>query len=321
MTPRDPYEGRTEVIREEDVPPPAGPPPWWREHWWIGPLLLLVVVGALLAFAFLRDGVGDDRTAVPDVVGLSEVDARERVEAAGLDVQVTEVEAADPRGEVVAQEPGAGNQLAEGQTVLLSVSTGEAAETEAAETEAAETEPAETETQPETETETVTETETQAETETEPPPTQTETVTKTETVEEAPEPTDMPDVTGADFRDAAAQILDAGLLPQSYAVDSGEPQGTVVAQNPAGGTRLSERTPVRINVSLGPGGRAEGAVPDFRDQELGEALRRCHGAGFTCRFVERSTTRAAARGRIIGQQPAPGVRAASLSQITLAVGR
>ena len=307
MGPRDPYdpppEGRTEIV-EEDVGR-AGPPPWWREHWWLGPLALLLAVGAILAFAYLGgddDEEAADQTTVPAVVGMQEPEARERLVAAGLEVDVTRVESGDPEGRVLAQEPGGGAGADEGQTVELTVSNGEG--------------------EAQTQTETATETETQTTTApaaTEPP--ETETVTQTETVETEPEPTDMPGLVGTDYREASDAILDAGLLPTSYPVASDEEQATVVAQNPAEGTALNEGTTVRMNVSLGPGGRAAGTVPDLRDGEAGEALRQCHQAGYTCRLVDRGTTRAQSKGRIIGQEPAPGASAPSLTQITLAVGR
>ena len=301
MEPRDPYDvppedGRTEVIEREETGPP---PPWWREHWWIPLLVLLLLVGALLAFAFLRGADDDDdRVAVPDVVGLQEPEARERIVEAGLEAQVDRVEADDAtEGEVVAQEPGAGSELDEGDVVLLEVSDGE------------------TETQTETETVVETETETEAETETE-----TETETQTETEEEEPGPTQMPDAAGADFRDAARAILDAGLLPASYPVASDEPQGTVVAQEPDPGTELDEGSVVRVNVSLGPGDRAEATVPDVTGPEIDEALLECHEAGFTCRVVERAAPDEESRGESLDQQPAADTRAPALTQITLYLG-
>jgi len=317
MEPRDPRDlppedGATEVIRaEEEVVyeeerPPAGPPPWLRENWWVPLLALLLVVGALLAFAFLRGGDDEDKVVVPDVVGLQQPEAEARLADAGLEAQAEQLETTDPAGQVIAQEPGAGSQLEEGQTVLLSVSTGEEEQTETETTETeTETEPAETEpTETQTETETVTETETQ-----------------TETVVEEPVRTQMPDTAGQDFRDAANAIADAGLLPTSYAVNSDEPQGTVLAQNPASGTALDEGTVVRINVSLGPGRRSDAEIPDVTGPEAAEALRTCHGIGFTCRVVERRAPDAEARGKVIDQEPAAGTAALSLTQITLYVGR
>lgn len=301
VEPRDPYDvppedGRTEVIERE----PAGPPPWWREHWWVPLLLLLLLVGALLAFAFLRGGDDDeDRVAVPDVVGLQEPEAREEIVAAGLEAQVDRVDRDATEGEVVAQEPGPGTELDEGDVVLLLVSTGGA------------------ETQTETETVVETETETEAETETE---TEAETETETDTVEDEPETTQMPDAAGSDFRDAARAMLDAGLLPTSYPVESDEPQGTVVAQEPEAGSELDEESVVRMNVSLGPGDRAEATVPDVTGPEIDDALEDCHDAGFTCRVLERAAPDEDARGEALDQRPAAGTQAPALTQITLYLG-
>jgi eukaryotic-like serine/threonine-protein kinase len=306
VEPRDPYDdvppenGRTEVIEQEEQVPP---PPWWREHWWVPLLVLLLLVGALLAFAFLwgSDDDDDDRVAVPDVVGLQEPDAREQIVAAGLEAQVDRVERDAAEGEVVAQEPGSGTELDEGDVVLLLVSQGA------------------TETQTETETIVETETETETDTETE-TATATETDTETETAEEEPDTTQMPDAAGADFRDAARAILDAGLLPTSYPVESDEPQGTVVAQEPDPGSELDEGSVVRINVSLGPGDRADATVPDLTGPEIEDALEDCHEAGFTCRVIERAAPDEESRGEALDQRPGAGTSAPALTQITLFLG-
>ena len=130
----------------------------------------------------------------------------------------------------------------------------------------------------------------------------------------------MPDVIGSDFQEAADAILEAGLLPTSYPVDSSEPQATVLAQNPDAGTEVPEGSTVRMNVSLGPGDRAEGDIPDVTGPEAEEALRMCHDAGFLCRLVERTAPDEESRGEIIDQRPAAGVRAPGLTQITLFLG-
>ena len=286
MGPREPYDpdGRTEIIEDERTPVRRRPP-WWRERWWIWFIILLLAVAALIGYAVWReqDDEEADRTVVPAVVGLQEAEARAELDEAELDAEVERRESSDPEGEVVDQDPEAGAQLAEGQAVRLVVSSGE------------------------TETETDTDTET-------------ETVVETETVEEEPEQTEMPDVVGSDFREAAGTILDAGLLATSYPVDSSEPQGQVLAQNPDAATELPEGSIVRMNVSLGPGGRAEGDIPDLTGPEAAEALRTCHDAGFTCRLVERAAPDEESRGEIIDQRPAAGASAPSLTQITLFLG-
>ena len=66
----------------------------------------------------------DGPEQVPEVVGLSEAEARRRIEAAGFEVSVvndstTEAE----RGTVLQQAPPAGQDAAEGSTVTIVVST------------------------------------------------------------------------------------------------------------------------------------------------------------------------------------------------------
>jgi eukaryotic-like serine/threonine-protein kinase len=67
---------------------------------------------------------GPLEATVPNAVGVSETDARDRLAAVGLKANVVDVFAdADP-GEVVAQAPAAGESAAKGSTVRLNVSKG-----------------------------------------------------------------------------------------------------------------------------------------------------------------------------------------------------
>ena len=61
---------------------------------------------------------------------------------------------------------------------------------------------------------------------------------------------DVPSVVGLDRAEAENEIESAGLRANVVVVPSVEPEGTVVAQNPAGGT-LREGSTVRLNVSSG----------------------------------------------------------------------
>ncbi|MFF0988658.1 Stk1 family PASTA domain-containing Ser/Thr kinase [Kocuria nitroreducens] len=73
---------------------------------------------------------GPQRTTAPDVLGMTEEDARARLEEAGLTVGSRSVvpDDADP-GTVVGQHPEAGEALAEGSAVHLAVSGGTRADT------------------------------------------------------------------------------------------------------------------------------------------------------------------------------------------------
>ena len=61
---------------------------------------------------------------------------------------------------------------------------------------------------------------------------------------------EVPSVVGLDRDEAEAEIESANLRANVVVVPSVEPEGTVVAQNPTGGT-LREGSTVRLNVSAG----------------------------------------------------------------------
>jgi len=67
---------------------------------------------------------GPPRETVPDVVGQQADEARDAIEAAGFETEVTEVFSDEPDGTVFRQEPTAGGNLKEGSTVALTVSKG-----------------------------------------------------------------------------------------------------------------------------------------------------------------------------------------------------
>jgi len=228
------------------------PPPWYREHWWVWLVVLLLIVAGIIAFFALRGDGGDageaqQRSKVPNVVGLPETTARAALEDLGFEVEVGRRSTNARRGVVVEQDPSAGSRLATGGHVSIAVSTGP--------------EP----TQTVTETRTVT--------------------SEPETTE--PETTQLPDVVGQEYPDAVEQLVQARFLPDSFPVASSEERGTVVDQHPQGGTQVAGGSPVRLDVSLGSGEREERQVPDLTGQPLGDALVACAEAGFTCRAVPR----------------------------------
>ncbi len=72
----------------------------------------------------IRVSGGPDTISVPNAVGLGEAEARDRLVDAGFEVQTEEVFAEREPGTVVSQEPSAGAQASEGETVTIQVSKG-----------------------------------------------------------------------------------------------------------------------------------------------------------------------------------------------------
>jgi beta-lactam-binding protein with PASTA domain len=160
---------------------------------------------------------GKQSVAVPDVIGLSRAEASAELERAGFEVAVAEVPAAEPKGTVVAQSPGAGERAPKDSKVQINVSKGTGT----------------------TGTVTITTTGT----------TQTTTTPAGGSVA-------VPDVVGLKQAAARRQLEDASFKVDARQVPSKEPVGTVVAQFPAAGQLAKRGGTIRINVSKGDGRKA-----------------------------------------------------------------
>jgi beta-lactam-binding protein with PASTA domain len=62
----------------------------------------------------------------------------------------------------------------------------------------------------------------------------------------------VPNVVGQSQAQAVSALQQAGLKATTAQVPSKQPAGTVVAQNPPGGQKVSKGSPVRLNISKGP---------------------------------------------------------------------
>src|SRR5205823_11337793 len=63
---------------------------------------------------------------------------------------------------------------------------------------------------------------------------------------------EVPDLVDKSSTDAASELTHAGLKPDVHEEPSDKPAGTVVAQDPPAGTKLTVGQKVRINISKGP---------------------------------------------------------------------
>jgi beta-lactam-binding protein with PASTA domain len=246
----------TRAAEEEVVEPAPAPPPRTREWWpWLL-LLLLLVVGGLIAWWLLSRG--DDKTTVPDVVGLKEQVAETRIHDANLKVLTTHGASDRPVGVVFAQRPGAGTQLEEDQTVTISISSGPARAAVpdvagAQEQEAVTTlqdagfEPKVRRVASTKEKGTVVHQEPAAGV------TAVKGATVTISVSNGQRPVVVPSVVGLKQNDAVERLTGVGLVPQIHNAPSARPKGTVFAQKPPAGEEVDKGSKVTINVSAGSG--------------------------------------------------------------------
>lgn len=120
--------------RPPDEPGPAlesldEEPPRRRGVWpWVLVIILiLALAGGAYAILSSWDNTGADLRVVPRVVGVSEAEAKAKIEAAGFDF---EKQGAQPSADVVAgavarQDPEEGTKLAKGKTVGVWISSGD----------------------------------------------------------------------------------------------------------------------------------------------------------------------------------------------------
>jgi beta-lactam-binding protein with PASTA domain len=227
---------------------------------------------------------GRRRVVVPSVVDTQRSVAERRLRQAGFVPVAFPVPASDPKGTVVAQSPRAGLRAVKGAKVRINVSQGVPAGVGASGAAG----PAA-------------------------PPTGTQT--------QAPARVAVPDVLGLSQTAAQRKLRRAGLFVNVYYVSSTQPQGTVVAQRPHGGTSVRRGSTVRINVSTGPSAKPLEAIPDVVGEDEQTATSELRAAGFQVEVFDEPTTDPSEDGFVVDEQPAGGTKAPQGSIVTISVGR
>jgi eukaryotic-like serine/threonine-protein kinase len=250
VAPRQPYD---EHYYDYEEPPRRRRPIWP----WL--LAILLAAGAVVAGFYVWDRIQDELNAtkpvaVPLVEGMRQPLAEKAIRDAGLRPRaVGRSHPTVPRGEVFAQEPDAGERIQKGNAVRIFVSTGKPR-------------------------------------------------------------VNVPDVLGAREADAIATIRAAGLIPNPVEIFSDDPQGSVIAQEPKGGTSVVRGTTVRINISKGQQTTGLPNVIGLSYDNASEQLRR---AGFTP--VRADVDSSEPKGTVIEQDPAPGSLQPPGTRVTLTV--
>jgi beta-lactam-binding protein with PASTA domain/predicted Ser/Thr protein kinase len=124
----------------------------------------------------------------------------------------------------------------------------------------------------------------------------------------------VPDVVGAREADAIATLRAAGLVPNAVDIFSDRPSGTVIAQDPRGGTNIVRGSTVRINISKG---QQTIGIPNVIGQSYDRAAEQLRSAGFTP--VRRDVDAAEPEGTVVEQNPRPGTLAPPGSEVQVSV--
>ena len=337
---------REDFVEEGPPPPPPGPPP--REWWpWLLALALLVV-GAIVGWLiFHNTGGGGAKTttqgtAVPSVIGLTEVKATAKVTQAGLRSQIKRQTSEKAKDTVISQSPTAGAHVDPAAVVTMIVSAGRSgvavpdvvglrsgaavAKLQAAGFSSNVTgifspKPSGTVVAQQPTAEDRADKGTQVKLQ----------------VSKGGKRVQVPDVVGQPSADAQAALKQAGFAYTIVVVPSDQARGTVVSQAPQGGTAAPQGSKVRVNVASGSGGGGAGtgttattgqtttsttptasvSVPRVVGLNQTVAQRRLQAAGLTSNVVYVSSTQPA--GRVVAQRPLPGTKVKRGSRVRLNV--
>jgi len=246
------------VAVDEEVGPPPGRPAVVRPYpWWLWALVGIALALAVLFLVLWLTQRGTKTHEVPSLVGMNVTQARSLAEGRGFVLKTVHKNAVQRAGTVVDQAPQTGANLEPGSQVMAVVSGGQqqvtvpkligstatAAEQlltsqglQATKKSVASTHPKGIVVAQD--------------------PSEGAKVAKGSTVglsvSNGQGQVSVPSLQGKSTSDAVSAITKAGLTPIVIQVPSHQPQGTVIAQDPAANQQVPSGSKVRVNVSGGP---------------------------------------------------------------------
>jgi beta-lactam-binding protein with PASTA domain len=293
--------------------------------------------------------VSSGRLAVPNLIGLQEAQAVQKLQTLGFKVVVKRVASTSPKGVVIDQEPTPGVTAVSGTTVTISVSSGakpvvvprvvgqtqgdavqaltkiglapvlqNVPSDKPAGTVVGQKPPAGKEVDKGSKVTVNVSTGTGPATTT---TTTTTSTTATTTVGTTTTPVRVPRITGLAQTPALRRLNTLGLRPTVVYVRSSQPANRVVSQSPAQGTTLRRGSHVRVNVSTGPNPQPNASVPNVVGQDQAAAVQSLRDAGFEVAVLNRPTADQSKDGLVVEEQPHAGSSIPGGSQVTIFVGR
>ncbi len=133
-----------------------------------------------------------------------------------------------------------------------------------------------------------------------------------------PKPISVPSVIGVAYESAASQLQGIGFGVARTNVESDEPAGIVVGQDPDAGASRAKGSTITLQVSEGP---TTSAIPDVTSQQEDQARSQLEGSGFRVRVVPQDTEDPLSDGNVISQDPPGGQEAKPGTTVTIFVGR
>ncbi|HSB37620.1 MAG TPA: Stk1 family PASTA domain-containing Ser/Thr kinase [Gaiellaceae bacterium] len=312
--------------------PPAGyygyegPPRRRRPVWpWVLSILLLIAAGAAAWFAYtkIQDQLDANKpVTVPQVAGIKEPLAVEKIRAAGLVPQVARAFSDSVgKGTVIDQSPDAGEKLPKQGTVDITVSKGKETVTVPSVKGKTRDDALSTlinaglephafpvpSSQP-------------VDTVVGQDPPAGKVVEKGSRVRinysSGPAEVGVPSVIGLPFDQASTALQNQGFAVARRDVDSDRPKDEVVDQSPSG--RAQKGATITLSVSKGP---KTSTVPDVTSQDEASARSMLEGAGFVVQVRRQDVSDPGLEGIVLSQSPTGNTKAKQGSTVTIVVGR
>jgi serine/threonine-protein kinase len=317
--------GQDTAVWAPVAPPPAGPPPQREKRpkrWpWVVLVLLLAAGVAVGLFELLQHG----RVTVPDETGKQESAATVNLENKGFKVIVRRRESGSPVGQVIGQSPEAGTKVDKGSNVTLQVSSGPgtvevplvtglklSTATKALNRRGLNVDSSSQHSATVAKGEVISSS-----------PVDGTTVTKGSRVHlivsSGPVQVKVPDVTNEDAASAHSALHNAGLIYTDNQVNSDTvPKGSVISQDPPGGSTVNKGTSVTLNISKGPN---TATVPDVTNETPDQASSTLRNLGFNVQVKNKATTDQTKNGVVIQQRPQKGTKLKKGRTVVLYVGQ
>jgi len=330
----------TMITRPRAVTPPPAPPAYRppgsyydyeeppRRAFWPWLLVLLALVAAGIGGFFLYQKIQDQLdankpVAVPDVVQVQQTLAEQQIREAGLTPKIKhQASGSVALGQVVVQDPSAGDRIPKGSNVALYISSGKPKSTvpsvsgrqltDAIAALAARglgtrihyvfsNEPENTVTAQ--------------------LPVADQRVLRGSkvniNVSKGTRPVQIPDVTGQPYANAEGALKGAGFNVSRVDIESDAPKDEVVAEDPPAGTQVPHGSRITLSVSKGP---STSQIPEVTGQVQADAVQLLKGAGFNVAVVKEAVTDPSQDGVVISQTPAGGTAAKPKEVVTITVG-
>lgn len=135
----------------------------------------------------------------------------------------------------------------------------------------------------------------------------------------APEKQNVPNVVGSDVNDARQTLEGSGFKVNVEQVDSAQPEGRVVSQNPTGNSKAAKDTQVTIRVSKGN----QLEMPDLTGLSQKEAENKLRSLGWNgnLNVEDQPVTNVSQDKKVVAQNPGKGQPFTKGSTVTLTIGK